>query len=75
MANRKNEAEKRARLHELEEESRITVGDLMDHLKAFPRDTQITFGSSIDGELLGFYRVKIRGDNLIQIETSPILEE
>ncbi len=42
----------------------IELGELLDQLKDLPRDTRVSFSG------LDFYRVKKRGDNLIQIEFS-----
>ena len=44
-----------------EEQSRITVGDLVRQLSGYDKDTEITFGSTLDANLLVFYRVKWRG--------------
>lgn len=51
-----------------EEQSRITVGDLVRELSGYDKDTEITFGSTLDANSLVFYRVKRRGVNLVQIE-------
>ncbi len=52
----------------------ITVGDLRRHLENFPDDFDLFFGS---GNLV-FYRTKLRGDRLVQIEfdqnTDDIME-
>ncbi|MGS3448538.1 hypothetical protein ACB376_11100 [Klebsiella electrica] len=40
----------------------LTVGELLDQLKHYPRDTKISFSG------LDFYRLKWRGENLVQIE-------
>ena len=55
-----------------EEQSRITVGDLVRQLSGYDKDTEITFGSTLDANLLVFYRVKRRGDNLVQIELNEL---
>lgn len=44
----------------------FTVGELLDHLKGFPEDAQLTFS----GGFLNFYRLKMRGDNLVDLEFS-----
>lgn len=44
------------------EELRITVGDLRRQLDGYSPNTEVSFSG------LDFYRVKQRGDNLIQIE-------
>jgi hypothetical protein len=50
-----------------EKRSRITVGRLIEKLSVYPKDAEITFGSLMDATLLVFYRVKRRGDDLVQI--------
>ena len=40
----------------------ITVGEMLDQLKVFPKDTTLYFGG------LDFYRLKSRGDDLVQVE-------
>jgi hypothetical protein len=62
------------KLSKIEEESRITVGDLRERLKGYPDDTEITFGSTIAAVPLIFYRVKSRGDDLVQIELNEASE-
>lgn len=42
------------------DEHLITVGELLDRLKHYPRDTKISFSG------LDFYRLKQRGENLIR---------
>ncbi len=49
---------------------RITIQDLIDHLKCFDRDCELTFGND---DLLTFYRTKGRGDKLVQIEFNQVL--
>ena len=46
----------------------ITVGELLDHLKHVPADTDLFFGA---GDL-AFYRTKWRGDKLLQIEFNQV---
>ncbi|WP_460139682.1 hypothetical protein [Pseudomonas sp. S2_E01] len=46
-----------------DDESSTTVGELLDSLKDFPRDTKVRFQGG-----LNLYRLKRRGDNLIQVE-------
>lgn len=48
--------------------STITVGELRAMLREFRDDVEITFGATLDGTPLEFYRVKPRGDDLVQIE-------
>ena len=55
-----------------EERSRLTVGELIDELSGYPRDTKITFGCLMDTTFLTFYRVKRKGDELILIELNEI---
>ena len=43
---------------------RITIGELIDHLKVFDKDSELIFGS----DELTFYRTKGRGEKLVQIE-------
>jgi hypothetical protein len=44
---------------------RITVGQLIDQLKVFERDSEVIFGGD---DSLTFYRTKGRGEGLVQIE-------
>jgi hypothetical protein len=43
---------------------RITIGELIDHLKVFDKDSELIFGS----DELTFYRTKNRGEKIVQIE-------
>lgn len=43
--------------------SSMTVGELLDSLREFPRDTKIRFQGG-----LNFYRLKWRAEDLIQVE-------
>lgn len=52
------------------DESSITVGELMDQLKHYPRNTKIRFQGP-----LTFYRLKRRADDLIQVEFSEPVSE
>jgi len=63
------------RMHKVAEERQITVGELKEHLAGYSDDTEITFGSTMQAIPLVFYRVKIRGDKLIQIELNELIEE
>lgn len=45
-----------------ENQQLITVGDLLDQLKHYPRDAKLSFSG------LDFYRLKWRGENVIQVE-------
>lgn len=48
----------------------ITVGDLLRMLDGFPRDAVLYFGG------LDFYRVKQRGEKLVQIEfNQPVYKD
>lgn len=60
---------------QIEEENRITVGQLMEYLSGYPSDTEITFGATIEAVPLIFYRVKKRGDDLVQIELNEVEPE
>lgn len=42
----------------------ITVGELKERLAVFPDDFQVFFGC----EDLSFYRLKLRGERLVQLE-------
>ncbi len=48
----------------------LTVGDLRNAIAYLDDQVEVTFGSSIAGNHLSFYRFKWRGDDLIQIELS-----
>jgi len=56
----------------IEEESRLTVGELIERLQGLPEDTEVTFGSTIQGRYLVFYRLKMRGDKLLHIELNEV---
>lgn len=58
-----------------EEDYRITVGDLLEQLRGYAPDMEITFGCTRDAIPLIFYRVKTRGDKLVQIELNELREE
>jgi len=58
---------------EVEERSRITVGDLRRMLSGYPDDKEIIFGSTLAGDTLIFYRVKDR-DPMVQIELNEVNE-
>lgn len=62
------------KLYEIEEKSRITVGDLKERLQGYSDDTAITFGATVAAVPLVFYRVKRRGDDLVQIELNEVSE-
>jgi hypothetical protein len=49
----------------------FTVGDLRRHLQLFPDDYELQFGPS---DTLTFYRTKLRGDTLLQIEFNELFE-
>ncbi|MDD1002418.1 hypothetical protein [Pseudomonas sp. TNT2022 ID642] len=46
-----------------DDESSMTVGELVEALREVPRDTKIRFQGG-----LSFYRFKRRGEDLIQVE-------
>ncbi len=46
----------------------MTIRDLKRHLAVFDDDCELSFGS---GDLT-FYRTKLRGENLVQIEFNEI---
>ncbi|WP_432347916.1 hypothetical protein WMC41_09910 [Shinella yambaruensis] len=48
--------------------STITVGELRAMLREYRDHVEITFGATLNGTPLEFYRVKSRGDDLVQIE-------
>ncbi len=50
----------------------LTVGMLKEYLNGYADDTEITFGSTTQGVPLIFYRLKTRGDNLVQIELNEL---
>ncbi|MCY1699505.1 hypothetical protein OVA10_15775 [Lelliottia sp. SL45] len=43
-------------------ENLMTVGELLDQLQHYPRDTLLSFSG------LDFYRLKWRAENLVQVE-------
>jgi hypothetical protein len=46
----------------------LTVGDIQDAIQELPDDTEVIFGCpAVGGELL-FYRFKMRGKRLLQIQ-------
>ncbi|MGE0269473.1 MAG: hypothetical protein AB7S78_13570 [Candidatus Omnitrophota bacterium] len=57
---------------QVERESRITIGRLREDLQGYSDDTEITFGSTREAVPLIFYRVKRRGDGLVQIELNEV---
>lgn len=46
----------------------ITVRELIEQLRMHSDDAEVDFGCTLDGAPLVFYRVKARGDDLVQIE-------
>lgn len=46
----------------------LTVGDIRNAIHDLDNDVEITFGSTIAGDELIFYRFKWRGEKLLQIE-------
>lgn len=57
---------------QVEVDSRITVGELIDRLSSYPKDTEITFGCLMDTTFLTFYRLKQQSDDLLQIELNEL---
>jgi hypothetical protein len=55
----------------MKDKPRITVRELIEHLKVFDQDSQLIFGD----DQLTFYRTKGRGDKLVQIEFNEIIQE
>jgi hypothetical protein len=51
-------------------QNRITIEQLIDHLKIFDPKSELTFGS----DQLTFYRTKLRGERLVQIEFNEVIE-
>jgi len=52
--------------NKIKEPVRITIQQLIDHLKVFDKDSELIFGS--DELSFSFYRTKRRGEKLVQIE-------
>jgi hypothetical protein len=50
-----------------DESERFTAGDLRRHLAAFPDEYEVDFSG------LTFYRTKMRGPDLVQIEFAEII--
>lgn len=50
----------------LRDDELMTVGELKDRLNGFANDTKIFFGC----KSLRFYRLKIRGEKILQLEFS-----
>ncbi|PRZ41442.1 hypothetical protein [Tritonibacter scottomollicae] len=46
----------------------LTVGDIRDAIAYVDDDVEISFGSTLAGDVLRFYRFKWRGDMLLQME-------
>lgn len=53
----------------------ITVGELRDQLNHYSDDTEISFGCTVAAVPLVFYRVKTRGEKLVQIELNEDFPE
>jgi hypothetical protein len=47
----------------------MTIGELKERLQGWPDDYQIIFGC----EELAFYRLKQRGERLVQLEFGPTI--
>lgn len=46
----------------------LTVGDIRNAIHGIDNDVEITFGYTLAGKELTFYRFKWRGEGLLQIE-------
>ena len=55
-----------------ETEIPITLGELRQLLAGYPDDMVITFGATREAVPLVFYRVKQRGEKLLQIELNEL---
>ena len=51
-------------------EDPLTVGELLEILSGYPDDTEVDFGSTVNGVRLLFYRVERSGDKAVLIELS-----
>jgi hypothetical protein len=49
-------------------EGPLTVQDIRDAIHGLDGDTEISFGSTLAGRELRFYRFKRRGEKLLQME-------
>jgi hypothetical protein len=58
-----------------DEDRRITVGRLREELSGYRATDEITFGCTMNGDPLVFYRVKRRGPDLAQIELNELMPE
>jgi hypothetical protein len=47
---------------------RLTLGQLRRDLAEYPDDAEVVFGGTVLGSELKFYRVKGRGEKVVQIE-------
>lgn len=54
------------------DEHRITVGQLRAYLASYPADAEVTFGATLEAVPLEFFRVKSRGQDLVQIELNEV---
>jgi len=52
------------------EKPRITIQELIEHLKVFSPDSELIFGD----DQLTFYQTKRRGDKLVQIEFNEVIQ-
>jgi hypothetical protein len=55
----------------IKDDDLLTVGELQERLHAFPPDYKIFFGTNS----LQFYRLKLRGPGLVQLEFSQVVSE
>lgn len=56
-------------------EGPLTVGDIRNALHGLDADVEITFGSTMAGVPLEFYRFKWRGEKLLQMELNEAWPE
>lgn len=53
----------------------MTVGDMREAIEGLADDVVFTFGSTMEGRELIFYRFKWRGEKLLQIELNEKLDD
>jgi len=53
----------------------LTVGDMREAIEGLADDVVFTFGSTMEGRELIFYRFKWRGEKLLQIELNEKLDD
>ena len=52
----------------------LTVGEIRNAIAYLDDEVEITFGSTLAGDELKFYRFKVRGEKLLQIELNEDIE-